>query len=135
MIGGLIAVLGRHFIEIVKLKTYAIACYAVAAVSLLYAVAFGLVGLRNWIAVAYSSAYPDIWVALLMIAVTAILVGGGVYLQRKEPPTKPAADLALLAGPPVARFAVRRLSPRTIAVGVVLIAGLVIGRRLTQRST
>ena len=135
MIGGLIAILGRHFVEIIKLKAYAIAFYAAAAVSLLFAFVFALVSLRHWIVITFASNYPDLWIAAGFIVIAAAMVGGAIYMQRKEPPTKPAADLALLAGPPAAKFAVRRLSPRTIAVGIVLIAGLVVGRRMTQRST
>jgi len=135
MLGGLIAVLGRHLVEVIKLKALAVACYVAAGMSLLFALAFALVGLRNWIAFHFHSAYPDMWVAFLMVVIAAIGVGVGVYLQRREPPTKPMADLAFLAGPPAAKFAVRRLSPRTIAVGVVLIAGLIVGRRMTHRST
>jgi len=135
MIGGLIAILGRHFVEIIKLKAYAIAFYAAAAVSLLFAFVFALVSLRHWIVITFASNYPDLWIAAGFIVIAAAMVGVAMYMQRKEPPTKPVADLALLAGPPAAKFAVRRLSPRTIAVGIVLIAGLVVGRRMTQRST
>lgn len=135
MIGGLISVLGRHLIEVIKLKAYAVALYVAAGMSLLFALGFALVALRNWIAYHFSSAYPDMWVAFLMVVITAILAGVGVYMQRKEPPTKPVADIAFLAAPPAARFAFRSLSPRTIVVGVVLVAGLALGRRLTHRSS
>ena len=135
MISGLIAILGRHFVEIIKLKAYAIAFYAGAAVSLLFAFVFALVSLRHWIVVTFASNYPDLWIAAGFIVITAAMAGLAAYMQRREPTTKPAADLALLAGPPIAKFAVRRLSPRTIAVGIVLIAGLVVGRRISQRTS
>jgi hypothetical protein len=135
MLGGLASLVGRHLVEVIKLKAYAVALYVAAAASLLFALVFALVGLRHWIAVTYGSNYPDLWIALGFILITGVLAGVAMYLQRAEPTTKPMADLALLAGPPAAMFAMRRLSPRTIAVGFVLIAGLVIGRRLTHRST
>jgi hypothetical protein len=135
MIGGLIAILGRRFVEIIKLKAYAIAFYAAAAVSLLFAFVFALVSLRHWIVVTFAANYPDLWIATGFFVIAAAMVGLAVYIQRKEAPSSPAADLALLAGPPVAKFAIRRLSPGAIAVGIVLIAGLVVGRRMTQRST
>jgi len=134
MIGGLVSVLGRHLIETLKLKAYAVALYAAAGVSLLFALVFALVSLRHWIVVTFNASYPDMWIAAGWIVIMAILIGLAMYMQRKEPPTKPAADLALLAGPPAAKFAIRRVSPRTLAVGVVLIAGLVLGRRMAQRS-
>ena len=135
MISGLIAILGRHFVEIIKLKAYAIAFYAGAAVSLLFAFVFALVSLRHWIVMTFAASYPDLWIAAGFILIAAAMVGVAMYMQRKEPPTNPALDLALLAGPPAAKFAVRRLSPGAIAVGIVLIAGLVVGRRMTRRST
>jgi len=135
MIGGLVAVLGRHLIEVIKLKAYAVALYVAAAASLLFALVFALVGLRHWIAVTYGSNYPDLWIALGFVVITGVLAGVAITLQRKQPTTQPMADIALLAGPPAAMFAVRRLSPRTIAVGVVLIAGLVVGRRMTHRAS
>jgi hypothetical protein len=135
MIAGLVAVLGRYLAEVIKLKAYAVALYAAAAASLAVAFVFVLVSVRHWIVVTYGSNYPDLWLALAFVVITAILAGSAVYMQRKEPTNKPAADLALLAGPPAAKFAMRRLRPRTVAVGVVLIAGLVIGRRMTHRSS
>ncbi len=135
MIGGLIAILGRRFVEIVKLKAYAIAFYAVAAVSLLFAFVFALVSLRHWIVTTFTASYPDLWIAAGFVVIAAAMVGLAVYMQRNEPPGSPATDLALLAGPPAAKFAIRRLSPGAIAVGIVLIAGLVVGRRMAQRST
>jgi len=135
MISGLIAILGRHFVEIIKLKAYAIAFYAGAAVSLLFAFVFALVSLRHWIVITFAASYPDLWIAAGFVVITAALVGLAMYMQRREPPTKPAMDLALLAGPPAATFAFRRLRPRTVAVGIVLIAGLLVGRRITQRSS
>jgi hypothetical protein len=135
MIGGLISVLGRHLVEVIKLKAYAVALYAAAGLSLLFALGFALVALRNWFAYDLQWPDPDLWVALFMVVITAILAGVGVMMQRRQPQTQPAADIALLAGPPAASFAFRRLSPRTVAVGVVLIAGLFLGRRLSHRST
>jgi hypothetical protein len=135
MLGGLVAVLGRHLVEVIKLKAYVVALYVAAAASLLFALVFALVSLSHWIAVYYHTDYPDLWIALGFVVITAILAGFAIYMQRREPPTKPMADLAFIAGPPAAKFAMRRLSPRTVAVGLVLVAGLVLGRRLTHRST
>ena len=85
----------------------------------------------------YLSQYPDLWIALGMAVIAAVLIGVGVYWQKREPKTNPAVDIALLAGPSAARLAFRTMSPRVIAVGVVLVAGLFVGRRLTsgRRST
>ncbi len=60
MLGGLIAVLGRHLIEVIKLKAYAVALYAAAAVSLLFAFVFALVSLRHWIVMTFNASYPDL---------------------------------------------------------------------------
>jgi hypothetical protein len=132
MIGGLVTVLAGHLIETAKLKAYAIAFYAGAGASLLIALVFALVGLRHWIAVTYLSQYPDLWIALGFVVITGLLIGIGVYWQKQKPKTNPAMDIALLAGPSAARIAFRNLSPRVVAVGVVLIVGLFVGRRMTS---
>jgi hypothetical protein len=133
MLAGLVAVLGRHVVEIIKLKAYAIAIYAVAAVSLLFAFVFALVSLRHWIVMTFNASYPDMWICAGFIIVAGVLAGVAYYMGRREPPSRPAADLAFLAAPAAGKFALRRISPRTVVVGVVLIAGLMLGRRLTQR--
>lgn len=131
MIGGLVAVLGRHFLEIVKLRAYAVAAYVAAAASLLFAFVFALVALRQWLfRLGYEN--PDVGIAIGFVVLAAIAVAVGVYVRSLDPPTRPATDLALLAGPPAARFAVRRLSPRAIAIGVVLLGGLMVGRRMAR---
>ena len=137
MIGGLVTVLAGHFLETAKLRAVAAAFYVAATVILLCAAVFALVALRHWIAVTYLSQYPDLWIALGMAVIAAVLIGVGVYWQKREPKTNPAVDIALLAGPSAARLAFRTMSPRVIAVGVVLVAGLFVGRRLTsgRRST
>ena len=37
-----------------------------------------------------------------MAVIAAVLIGVGVYWQKREPKTNPAADIALLAGPSAA---------------------------------
>lgn len=133
MIGGLVTVLAGHLIETAKRKAQALALYGAAAASLLFASIFGLVALRHWIAVTYASQYPDLWIALGFIVLAAPLAGVGYYLQTKKPKTNPAADIALIAGPPALRFAARKVNARVAAVGLVLVAGLFLGRRLTHR--
>ena len=125
------AVLGRHFIEVIKLRVYVVAAYVAAAVALLFAFIFALGALRQWM-FAHGFAYPDIWIAVAFIVLAAIAVAVAAWLQRREPETRPAVDLAFLAGPPAAKFAVKRIRPRTVAVGVVLLAGLMLGRRLAR---
>jgi hypothetical protein len=134
MLGGLVAAISRHIVETVKLKAYAIALYAVAAVSLLYALTFAVVALRLWL-FEVGTRYPDVWIALGFVVIAGALLGVGYYMQHKEPASKPLAEIALIAGPPAAGFALRRLSPKAVAIGVVLIAGLFVGRRLTHRSS
>ena len=131
MIGGLFAVLGRHFVEVVKLRAYGVAAYFAAAVALLFAFVFALVALRQWMYAA-GYAYPDLWIAVGFLVLAMIAVALAAWLQRRDPPSRPVADLALLAGPPAAKFAIKRVSPRTVAVGVVLLAGLMLGRRLVK---
>ena len=135
MLGGLVSVFAGHLIEKAKLRAIAFALYAGAGVSLLFAFVFAIVALRHWIAVAYGSEYPDLWIALLFVIITAILAGVGVALQYRKPKTNPLADVAILAGPSLlmatARSA-RRMSPRSVGVGAVLIGGLVLGRTLMK---
>jgi hypothetical protein len=135
MLGGLVSVLAGHLVQKVKLRAYAAALYAGAGASLLVAVVFALVALRHWIAVTYRSEYPDLWIALLFVLIAAICVGVGMFLASRKPKTNPAIDVALLAGPAVlgaTARSVRRLSPRTVGVGVVLLTGLMAGRSLMK---
>lgn len=135
MLGGLITVLAGQLVEKVKLRAYAVALYAGAAVSLLFALVFAIVALRHWIAVTYDSQYPDLWIALLFIIVAAIFVGVGLALAYRKPKTNPALDVALIAGPTLlgaAARSARRMSPRAMGVGVVLIGGLLAGRALMK---
>ena len=132
MFAGLTAILAGHLAELAKLKAYAAALYAGAAAVLLYALAFALVGFRNWLLVAYRVEYPELWIALGLLVVAAPFAGSGLYMQRRRPKTRPATEIALVVGPPAVRFAVSKLDARVIAIGFVLIAGVVVGRRLSR---
>ena len=132
MFAGLAAVLAGHLAELAKLRAYAAALYAGAAALLLFALAFALVGLRNWLALAYRVEYPELWIALGLVVVAAPFAGFGLYMQRRRPRTRPATEIALIAGPPALRFAASKLDARVIAIGAVLIVGVVVGRRMTR---
>jgi hypothetical protein len=132
--GGLVSFLAGHLLERIRLKAYAFALFAGAAASLLFAFAFALVALNHWIAVTYNSQYPELWIALGFVVIALIVLAVGLFLQNRKPEGNPAATMALLAAPPAFRLAARRLSPRTVAVGVVLIAGLALGRRFASRT-
>ena len=87
---------------------------------------FALVALRHWIAVTFNSAISrPVDRADFVVIALPLHRRSAFCLQSRKPKANPALDMALLAGPPVLRFASRRLSPRTVAVGVVLVAGLV----------
>ena len=135
MLGGLVTVLAGHLIQKAKMRAQAFALYAGAGASLLFALVFALVALRHWIAVAYGSQYPELWIALLFVVVALILVGVGALLQYRKPKTNPVVDVAIIAGPTLlaagARSA-RRLSPRAVGVGIVLLGGLMLGRTLMK---
>ena len=107
MIGGLVTVLVGHLVETAKLKAYAAALYAAAAASLLFAFVFALGSLRHWIAVRYGSEYPDLWIAAGFVVLAIPFVGFGIWMQSQKPKPHPAASIALLAGPPAARLAMR----------------------------
>jgi hypothetical protein len=135
MLGGLVTVLAGHLIQKAKLRAFAFALYAGAGASLLFALVFALVALRHWIAITYGSQYPDLWIALLFVVVALIFGGIGAIFYYWKPKTNPVADVALLAGPTLLAAgarSVRRLSPRMIGVGVVLLGGLVLGRALMK---
>jgi hypothetical protein len=133
MIGGLVTVLVGHLVETAKLRAYAAALYAAAAASLLFAFIFALGSLRHWIAVRYGSEYPDLWIAAGFVVLAIPFVGFGIWMQNQRPKRHPAASIALLAGPPAARLAARAVGPRMVAVGVVLIASLIVGRSISGR--
>ena len=135
MLGGLVSVLAGHLVQKVKLRALAGALYAGAAASLLFALVFALVALRHWIAITYNSQYPDLWIALLFVLVAAIFVVVGLVLAYRKPKTNPALDVALIAAPTVlaaAARSARRVSPRTMGVGAVLLVGLIAGRALMR---
>lgn len=135
MIGGLVSVLAGHLIQKAKLRAYAFALYAGAGASLLFALVFALVALRHWIAITYDSQYPDLWIALLFVLLAGICVGVGLILRYRKPKSNPVADVALIAGPTLmgaAARSARRMSPRTVGVGVVLLGGLMLGRSLMR---
>ena len=132
MLAGLAAILTGHIAELVKLRGYAAALYAGAAAFLLFALGFALAGLGDWLALAYRVKYPDLWIALGLVVVSVPFIGFGIALQTRRPKTRPATQLALIAGPPALRLAARKLDARILAVGAVLIAGVVLGRKLTR---
>lgn len=132
MLAGLAAILAGHLAELAKLRSYAAALYAGAAALLLFALAFTLVGLRHWLVLSYGVVFPDPWIALGLAVVAAPLAGFGYYMQRRRPQSRPATEIALIAGPPALRLAASKLDARVIAIGAVLIAGVVLGRRLTR---
>jgi hypothetical protein len=136
MLVGLVSVLTGHLIETAKLRAYAAALYAAAAVCLLFALVFALVSLNHWIALTYMTPYPGLWIAAGFVVIALPLVGFGVWMQQRKPKANPAASIALLAAPTAARLSwrgARRVSPRVVAVGVVLVAGLAVGRLIGSR--
>src|ERR1700761_4361621 len=133
MIGGLVTILAGHLIETAKLRSYALALYAGAAASLLFAFVFALGSLRHWIAVRYGSEYPDLWIAAGFVVLAIPFVGCGIYMQSQKPKRHPAASIALLAGPAAAGFAAGTVGPKMVAVGLVLAASLIVGRSMSGR--
>ena len=131
--GGLVTLLFGHLIDSLKRKAIAIGLFAGAGVGLLFAFIFALVSLRHWIVVEFGSQYPDLWIALGFIVLAVILIGIGSYIASQRPKSNPGAAMALLAAPPAFKLATRMVSPRLVAVGVVLAAGLLVGRRITSR--
>ncbi|HXT08490.1 MAG TPA: hypothetical protein VN715_16350 [Roseiarcus sp.] len=132
MLAGLTAILAGHLAELAKLRSYAAALYAGATALLLFALGFALAGLGRWLTFAHGVEYPQLWIALGLVVVAVPFVGFGLRMQHRRPKTRPATELALIAGPPALRFAARKLDARLIAVGAVLIAGVVVGRRLRR---
>ncbi len=136
MLGGLVTVLAGHLIQKAKLRAYAFALYAGAAASLLFAAVFALVALRHWIAVTYDTQYPDLWIALIFVIVAAVFGGVGYYFHIRKPKTNPAADIAILAAPSALKLAgrgARKISPRAVGIGIVLIGALAMGRSFFSR--
>jgi hypothetical protein len=136
MLGGLVTVLAGHLIQKAKLRAYAFALYAGAAASLLVAAVFALVALRHWIAVTYDTQYPDLWIALIFVIVAAVFGGVGYYFHIRKPKTNPAADIAILAAPSALKLAgrgARKISPRAVGIGIVLIGALAMGRSFFSR--
>ena len=136
MLGGLVTVLAGHLIQKAKLRAIALALYAGTAASLLFALVFALVSLRRWIAITYGSEYPEMWIALGFV-VLAILFGGvGYFFHVRKPKGNAAADVAILAAPTALRLAgrgARKVSPRAVGVGVVLLGALALGRMAFSR--
>jgi hypothetical protein len=132
MLAGVAAVLAGHLAEIVRLRSLAAALYAGAAAILLFAFGFALTALSRFIAVTYGAEYPELWIALGLVVLAAPFAGFGLHMQRRRPRSRPATEIALIAGPPAARLLARRLDAPLLAVGAVLIAGVVVGRRLRR---
>ena len=109
MLSGLAAILLGHLVELVKLRSLAAALYAGAAAFLLFALGFALAGLGRWLALAHGVEYPDLWIALGLVVVAVPFIGFGLALQTRRPKTRPATDIALIAGPPVLRLAASKL--------------------------
>ena len=136
MLGGLVTVLAGHLVQKAKLRAIALALYAGMAASLLFALVFALVSLRHWIAITYATQYPDLWIALGFLILAAILGGIGYAFHVRKPKTNPAADMAILAAPSllgVAARNARRISPRAMGIGVLLIGAVALGRSLLSR--
>jgi hypothetical protein len=134
MMGRLVTALAGPLIETVKLRAYAAALFCAAAASLLFALVFGLVAVRHWIVVTFNSQYPDLWMALAFVVIALPLIAVGLSLHSQKPKANPTLDLALLAGPPALRLVSRKISPQAVAIGVVLVAGVALGRRFAARA-
>jgi hypothetical protein len=132
MFAGLAAILLGHLAELIKLRTLAAALYVGAAAVLFFAFGFALAGLGRWLAIAHGVEYPELWIALGLVVVAVPFIGFGLALQTRKPKTRPGTDIALLAGPAALRLAASKLDARVIVVGAVLVAGVVLGRRLTR---
>ena len=132
MFAGLAAILAGHLAELVKLRSYAAALYAGAAALCLFAFGFALAGFGRWLTLRHGVEYPQLWIALGLVVFAAPVLAFGLQMQRRRPLSRPATQIALIAGPPALRLAARKIDARVIAVGAALVAGVVLGRRLTR---
>ncbi len=133
MLGGIITVIAGHLIQTAKLRAVAVALYGAAAASLLFAFLFALIALRHWIAITYDSQYPDLWIASGFVVLAIPLGLGGYAFHTRKPKSNPVADVALIAGPSLLAAAARRISPRAVGIGIVLVGALALGRSLLSR--
>ena len=133
MLGGLVTIIAGHLIQTAKLRAVALALFVAAAASLLFAFVFALIALRHWIAVTYDTQYPDLWIASGFVVLAIPLGLAGYSFYGRKPKTNPVAAVAMIAGPSLLAAASRRISPRAVGIGVLLVGAFALGRSVFSR--
>jgi len=119
---------------IMRRKLTMLGLYALAAVLVLAAFCFVLMGLHAWLSVELMSSIAASFLLAAALLVLALLIGGiAAYVnsrRRKQERAALAATAALISAPLAARVATTKVGLGLIALVGVTVAGAALGRRL-----
>jgi NADH:ubiquinone oxidoreductase subunit 6 (subunit J) len=129
MFASLIALVAAEFSRAVTRRVTYAATLFVAAILLLFAFAFCLVALRDWIEMSFSTREADLMVAVALLIVAGLLTTFGVIRKNRRRPQTLLPSATMAIAPTAIRMAGKSITPRLIAIGSVVLAGIWLGRR------
>ena len=118
----------------VNRQVNALICYAVAALIALGAVVFGLIAAQAWLLVSLNPVVANLVIAAVLLVLALIMAFVGSYIAKAQLKPNVGAAAALVAAPIAARVLAKNTSFGTIALGAVLVGGLILGRKIGKYS-
>lgn len=136
MFGALGSYVASEVSGVVKRNVTVLALYGLTVLLMVCAAGYGLGALHSYLALTHGVIAASLWIAGGLFLFALISLGLASYVKHRPRPSRPVpvAQTALLAAPFAAKLAKsKNMNWRTVAVGGVVVLGLVLGRQLFRR--
>lgn len=133
MFAGLTALAGVELRDVARRNMMAAAFYALAALTGVCALGYSLAALSLYLAPIYGEIVSHLMIAGGLMAIMIVAVVSAILVKRR--PTRDKKAAAAMIGAPIALELTKTLTPKLgKALPLALVAGIVAGRVMTQRS-
>jgi hypothetical protein len=130
MFAAALSILTGEFEGMVRRRVNVAALYALAAAFAFFAVGFFLISFRDWIDVMVYPIDANLVVGSLLLFVALVIFAIAAWRRRVRRSSNALPAAMVLAAPAAARVTSKVVSPELLALGIVVISGLWLGRRL-----
>lgn len=132
MLGGLGATAFAEIAGAVRRNLWIVGLYAVAALTGVAAIGYGLDALHTVLIASYGPAGASLLIAAGLVVVMLILLGAAIYLRTAKRERRAFATTALVAAPFALRLFSGRMLLRAGLVGGAALLGLMAARQFTR---
>lgn len=104
--------------------------YALSAAVAFFAVGFLLISFRDWIDVLVSPIDANLVLGGVLLFISLVIFAIAAWRRRAPRPSNALPAAMVLAAPAAARVTTKLVRPEILALGIVVVSGLWLGRRL-----